>query len=344
MKILWLYMYIPQYSHNGWFHVDFARTIKTIPGIELMMYGFQTELGYPDLVKLPYNPNRQLSDIKKEFDFDIIVMDGKSRMFTALLPPIDTTRKYNIQEGTRTRYCWLPKDFYTYNKVPKIILEGDYHQHKSSRMWFVEAGIHSILHKHIFNVSKGQNELPSIQHQWLPASVDINIFKPNPKICKIEKICFVGTTNPNWYKYRNGAIKKLTKYNMIVTYKTYTPGERRIGQDYVDCLQTYVSHLSCSTTVNITTAKMFEIMASGSVLLTDESDLYGLKELFPDGSYCTYKRNYENLIPLAKKIIKDSTFRNQITEKAITCIRSKHTHQIRAKELLNYIHNSFNIS
>jgi hypothetical protein len=336
-------MVIPQYTHNAWFHVDFARAIKQQPGVELMMYGFRVNELYSDLAPITFNPSKLLNDIKKEFNFDLVVMDGKSRMFTSQIPPIDPDRHYNIQEGTVKRYCWLPKDFYNFD-IPKIILEGDYHQHKSSRMWFVEAGIGAILHKHIYNVSKGEKELPSLKHIWLPASVDNNIFKPNENIIRKQKVCFVGTTNPNWYKYRNGAIKRLKKHNLIDTYTTYAPGERRVGQDYIECLQSYMSHLSCSTTVNITTAKMFEIMSSGSVLLTDFSDLYGLKELFPDNSYCTYNRNYNDLLYKTNLILTDKKFRENVVSKALKCISERHTHSIRAIQFLNIIKQLFNLS
>jgi spore maturation protein CgeB len=86
---------------------------------------------------------------------------------------------------------------------------------------------------------------------------------------------------------------------------------------------------------------MFEIMASGSVLLTDEGDDYGLRELFVDDSYCTYKRDGSDIIKKAKLIINESGYRDLITKQAIKCITEKHTHKIRAKELIDIIEKNF---
>jgi hypothetical protein len=89
---------------------------------------------------------------------------------------------------------------------------------------------------------------------------------------------------------------------------------------------------------------MFEIMASGSVLLTDEADDYGLKELFVDESYCTYKRDGSDVSEKASMIINDSAYRDSVTKKAVQCIQEKHTHETRAKELIAIITKNFKIS
>ena len=88
---------------------------------------------------------------------------------------------------------------------------------------------------------------------------------------------------------------------------------------------------------------MFEIMASGSVMFTDAGDEYGLKQLFPDDSYVTYnKLTYEDTKEKAEKILNNPDFRNQLTTKALKCIKEKHTHEIRAQELITIIRERIN--
>ena len=112
---------------------------------------------------------------------------------------------------------------------------------------------------------------------------------------------------------------------------------------YIKYLQSYLSHLNCGSVFNIETAKMFEIMACGSVLLTNETDKDGLKDLFYKDSYCTYKEDYSDLIIKVNRIIKDKEYRKYITTRAIKCIGERHTHEIRIKELLKIIKENYGI-
>jgi len=324
MKILWLYSYIPHRHYIHWFHTDFAKIVGQQKGIELKMYGFKLDQ-VKDLKKLllqHYNPNITMKDLKNKFDFDIIIMDCHNRMF---------------KHSSPSRNCWLPKDFNEFNETPKVLIEGDYHNiekpNKLSKM-----GIDLILHRHISNKIKASKTLSNIKNLWLPCSVDNTIFKPNPNIERKEIVYVIGAYKHLAYIYRKKIIEILQKENLIKISKN-----TKRDQEYVNSLQNYVSCLNGSSKYNITSAKMFEIMASGSVLLTDESNDYGLQDLFYKGSYCTYKRDGSDIIKKVKKIINDINYRNQITKKAIKCIQERHTHVIRAKELCQILKKEFNL-
>jgi len=75
--------------------------------------------------------------------------------------------------------------------------------------------------------------------------------------------------------------------------------------------------------------------------LTDESE--GIEQLFPADSYCSYKRDYSNLIPRARKILNDADYRNYITNRALKCIAKRHTHRTRVKEFINIMRREFRI-
>jgi spore maturation protein CgeB len=80
---------------------------------------------------------------------------------------------------------------------------------------------------------------------------------------------------------------------------------------------------------------MFEIMASGSALLTNEND--DLPMLFPAGSYYTYKTDHSNIVSVANEIIHDIPKREAAVKLGVEAIRTRHSHQVRIDELLTII-------
>ncbi|KKL83632.1 hypothetical protein LCGC14_1972800 [marine sediment metagenome] len=212
----------------------------------------------------------------------------------------------------------------------------NYHNIKDPN-WYLNLGIDLILHRHFTNVIRADEDLP-IKNIWLPVSIDNTIFKPNENIRRINKLCAVGEMKNIVYEHRKRALKLLAKENLIIQ-------EDLIKEEnYITCLQSYISHLNGSSIYNLNIAKMFEIMASGSVLLTDKDENSGIERLFPSNCYCTYKRNFSDLISKATKIMNDSSFRNSIVTNALKVINTKHTHKIRAKELLEILTKIFNLS
>lgn len=312
MKILWLSNYKKR-RQNNWYHYDFAKALAKRPDVELKTYGKDMSIGHPEYNLQPLDLSIKMKDLKKQFDFDVIIMDGRWRFFIR-------------QSGGQN---WLPRNFDKFNKVPKIMIEGDYHNFRIKK-WYQDRKIDIILHRHKSNVAQATIDLPEIKHIWFPCSVDNKIFKPNSNIERQNKLYFIGGLLP-CYIYRKKAIKILKEQNLIKVFR------RAGGQKYIEILQSSISHLNCSSKFHIDTAKMFEIMSSGSVLFTDDGDDYGLKELFPANSYVTYKRDFSDVISKAKKIISKSAFRKRITTRALNCIAKKHTHKVRIKELLKII-------
>jgi len=253
------------------------------------------------------------------FDYDLVILDCWNRAYKAPF----------IKE------MWLPEDFKQMN-VPKMVIEGDYHNIRAKN-FYLDLNIGLILHRHFKNVIRAEKELP-IKSLWFPCSIDNNIFKPNPMITtRSNKFCAVGEMSNQVYKYRIGAFNILRKEKLIVR-KNLIREEK-----YTECLQSYTSHLNGASIYDLNIAKMFEIMSSGSVLFTDKSIDNGIEELFPSNSYCTYKRDYSDLRTNARKIINEPEYRKYITCNAIKCISEKHTHKIRAKQLINIIKQEFKL-
>ena len=263
-----------------------------------------------------------MQDLKQEFDYDVIILNTKSRMFAYYNPHLEEA------DG-----CWFPKDFNNC-KIPKIMIEEDYHYEKNDN-WYLEVGIDLMLQRHYSGFTKGK-EWNNIKTLWFPFSVDTNIFKPNFELDRIKKICLVGSST-YVYIHRRIMEKILKEQDLIVKLDT------QLDDKYTKCLQSYVSHLNCSSIYHISPAKMFEIMASGSILFTNDALDYGLQYLFKKNSYCTYKEDGSDVISKAQMIINDKEYRKEVINNALKCIKEKHTNEIRTRELLSIIHGEFKI-
>ena len=163
--------------------------------------------------------------------------------------------------------------------------------------------------------------------EWLPFSVDTNVFKSTDQN-RINKICFSGSmTGP--YPDRIFATGKLKPLGLIDVFSN----KEKIGNNYVECLRQYVSHLSGASSVDITAAKNFEIMSSGSVLFTN--NFTGLKDLFPDNLYVEW--NEDNIVDKANYIINNPQEMKIKARDGMLYIREHHTHEKRIEQMLEII-------
>jgi hypothetical protein len=313
MRILWLYKYLRSYDFDNWLHLKFVEWMHKHPDVEVMCYGPDIHMGYPHLTNLKYNPSLTAQDIKKHFDYDVMIFNTKSRMFM----------EYNPHENVAYKQ-WLPPGF-TSVDVPRIVIEEDYHYEKDDK-WYVDQKMDLILQRH-WSQSLRQQQVPM---QWLPFSVDVETFHPGPER-RAPRICFAGSTNVTAYSIRNNAMEMLKRHNMIDIFSR----KEKIGPKYPQCLREWVSHLCCSSVYKLSSAKMFEIMASGSVLLTSEND--DLPLLFPEGSYATYKPDCSNVVAAAREVLSNKGRRDDIVGKGLAAINARHTHKQRVDDLLKII-------
>jgi hypothetical protein len=324
MKILSIYSYFPSFTLNHWLNVDWLRSFNKYPNIEMKMYGWRVDEGYPDISLCPYNPNMALKDLRGMFNFDIIICYTKSRMFESYLPAGYT---YNKERKEQRGKCFLPQGFALWKNTPKIIMEEDTH-YELNGDWYREQGFDLILSRHF---SQSIRKDFGVKNIWLPFSVDTEVFKPNLNIERINKIAFCGSES-EVYTYRN-EVRRLFKNTAYLDDFKYSKKEK----EYIECLQSYVGHLSCSSIYHITPAKMMEIRASGSLLFTDEGDDYGLEKLFPRNTYVTYNRDStrEDIKRKIKYILDNKEEVKKITTEALDDIKNNHTHQIRISQMLD---------
>lgn len=336
MKILWLFHFKLNNNYDHYLNVDFAYSIGQYPGVELMGYGSDLTEHHPKLAPMKYADNITMDDIYKVFPFDAVIVNTKGRCF----------EYYNPHTGVIKEPC-LPKGFKEWKKTPKIMFEEDYHYEKDDS-WYHEMGMDVILQRH-YSQSLRQENVPMM---FFPFSVDNKVFNITDTTVKYQhmtlllassnerdkKIAFVGNDGDKAYIYRFWAIRNLVKLNMGKNYSAAEkPFHRRVDGEYIQLLRQYIAHISCGSTFEICAAKNLEIMATGSVLFTNK--FLGIDLLFPENSYVSYKNDWSDLVPKAKKILHEPEYVKEITTNALKCVNERHTHNHRIAELLEIIKN-----
>lgn len=328
-KILWLYRYHPDYNFDHWLHMDFAEQLHVHTFGNVQCYGKYLHEKYSKFIVAPWTKETTLKELHDIYPFDIMILNTKSRMFEDYLPPINpgNVSPYSID-------CWLPSDFDDY-KCPKIVIEEDYHWETDDN-WYAERHIDLILQRH-YSQSIRDGKVKKI---WFPFSVDTSVFTPSSTVVNRERrICKMGGYT-DCYVYRQTALRILMSQGLAIDFSNKHREER-----YIKSLKNYVAYLSCSSNVNITAGKMFEIMSSGGILFTNRSpeDRYGLKKLFPEDSYVTYEEDFSDVISQARRIINDKEWADNIAKKGMEHVQQYHNHQTRTKQLLEIIEKEFGL-
>jgi len=318
MRILWMYRYIKEYDFDNWLHMKFAEYMAKYPGIELFAFGPDLDILYSNITPIKHHPHMTMVDICSMLKPDVVVLNTKSRMF----------HYYNPHKN-EAKDCWLPPDFKTYDKIPKIVIEEDYHYEKNDD-WYAEMGIDLILQRH-FNSVKRQDK---VQMDWLPFSVDTTVFNEQITKPRINKVCFAGSMNLA-YPERQRISEALNGKRLLDMFH----GKQMVGQNYVNCLKSYTLGLSGTSKYFITPAKMFEIMASGTIMLTNNDPHLNL--LFDSGSYITYDLNEPDCeaktIHKIEQVLNIQEHRERILAKARHDIHTRHSHDIRIKHFINIV-------
>ena len=327
MKILWLYQFMPNYCFDDWLHLHYANWINESGLAEVKTYGPKIhESAFPKLMIKEYVESNTLERLHKIYKFDVIICNTKSRMF-AHYNPLITPRK---EIG-----CWLPGDFKNWNKTPKIMIEEDY-QYEIDDYWYFNMGFNLILQRHRSNWKRGiENINNKCKHEWLPFSVDTNVFYPYTNVSRKNKLCLVGSANPYFYVGRDLVGKTVPK-DRLDSFTGFSVEERITGENYPLNLNSYISHVCCSLKYNITPAKIFEIMACGSLLFTDVGE-YGLEELFEERCYIQYKHEIKDILEKTNYILSGDNKIKMMADKGSQIVLEKHNHKVRTLKLLEKI-------
>lgn len=142
---------------------------------------------------------------------------------------------------------------------------------------------------------------------------------------KLYDITFVGTMNAK----RESLLSRLRR-NFKVHY------ERCHGVRMAE-VYSQSKIIFNTSTVNEINMRVFEAMASGSMLLTDKAPGSGLEELFTDRIHLVYYSTESDLISLADYYLKHDDERECIAKTGMTEVLEKHTYDCRIISMIDKI-------
>lgn len=326
MKFLYIYRYCPEYHFDKFLHTDVVPFFEKA-GHKCMAYGHDLHLTYDDSIVLqPYQKETTLSELYEKYPFDVILTGTKSRCFENYRPPLVPPPAEEIREE-----CLLPSDFKEWKGI-KIDLIEDYH-YETDNEWYKEMNFQMVLQRHPANVDRFyKNDAQGIKCNAFPFSVDVELFKSDNQK-RINKLAISASVVHEIYVWRKMLLDKLVPLGLMEDFKE----QRKVGNDYLKCLKEYISHGNCSSIYDILPAKCFEILASGSILFTDDNPKCGMYEIFDKDIFVTYKRDGSDIIDKANYILNNPEEMKEKAVKARQHILENHNHQTRIQELVNLI-------
>lgn len=327
MNFLYIYRFDPSYHFDRFFHTDVVPFFEKA-GHKCMAYGYRLHEAYDESIVIqPYQKETTLKELHEKFPFDVILTGTKSRMFMSYRPPLVPPPNVEIRRG-----CLLPPDFQNWQGI-KIDLIEDYH-YENDNTWYQEMKYSLILQRHYSNVQRFyDNDNKGIKCLFYPFSVDIELFKPDDKIERINKLCMASSVVHEIYAWRKMQIEKLVPLGLMEDCQE----QKKVGNSYIQCLKNYIGHGCCSSIFDINPAKMWEIQASGSLLFTDDNPKCGMYEIFNKDTFVTYKRDGSDMIDKARWVINNPQEVQRMVNQARENIVKNHSHEVRIKQLVDII-------
>jgi len=222
----------------------------------------------------------------------------------------------------------------------KVILIED--QHKSTTLWYINEA-----KRHNFDIYLLRYKTTSLQeHQWLqyeqtiwiPHSINPQLHK-DYELPKTRECIIVGATHKDYYPIRDKAVNELQdqSYFEIIPRpdETTNTNTKRwpIGKDYTKLLNETKIVITCTSILEYPVIKFFEIAGCNSVVCSNHTSELGELGFIPNENMIeiTINDDLSEVIPtwLQSDKLQD------VSKAGYDLIHSKHTSQIRAKELLS---------
>ena len=277
-----------------------VKTIGTrVPGALLAEWGFNST-----------PPNHPTHDIPREFSQTL------SSALATLPDDFDPSMYIWVDSGVDD----LPNDLDAL-QIPKIAYIIDTHCALDTRLAIAKrfnftflaqrSRLNDFVNAGIANVA------------WLPLGCDPALHDVGPRNRRYD-VAFVGSVpdDPNSRRAK-----------LINAVATAFP-DAKIGKFWPE--EMAAIYAEAKVVVNCCAARdinmrVFEAMASGALLITDEAD--GLEDLFTDKKHLVIYRNDDELIPLIQKYLAEDEDRERIAAAGRSLVLSEHTYRDRARRM-----------
>lgn len=233
--------------------------------------------------------------------------------------------------------------YFTKMSCVKTVVVTDFHSH----VVYDSPGIMEKYKENGFDIMfrRGISDLnyrSAIPMVWVPFCASEKEFYPDDSINRINLIGFAGMTSPLVYVTRRKAIKLLKKAKLLRVCPKGECSKKMVKKNkgYPAFLR---SHVACLTSTDYyigpptPRAKTFEIMGSGTVLLTPY--FWGMEELLgKDGEhYVKYDESCSDVVRKAREIVNNPARTKVIAANGHKVFLEKHTNSIRIKEFYAHL-------
>jgi len=319
MRVLYLYFPGPMRSRTVRVSIYFYGGLKD--HCDLIVFG--PRAGSPWISRnykvFPYQEGMQLQDVINETEADVVLFGG-IRSFNYFYKQLKTN-------------------------IPKVLLLNEYISLKEKVRQNVKkmAGFFDLSITRVRPNTRDYG-IPAI---WLPFSASDEFYTEwsSDYLDKRNKrIVYRGTTRGQYpYMVRRNAISILEESGLLAGAKVSKRNKKKYSvriHNYPRDLKLYVGGLSCAwSDWGETPLKTFEIMASGTCLLTQQFNSIVRRELFDnrDDIYVTYKDDCKDIIKKAEGILYNMDKTKEITKNALDLINKNHLDKHRMKELYDIL-------
>lgn len=290
--------------------------------------------------------------LSKYFDYEYI---SGSEIFNRKLTAQEVFRIYkpdvvihydsHAPKGKRTMFS---SDYFASFPCAKVMIEVDFWKKAKGEKnelkslwggldWYVSNKFDLVIRRGCYEGVDNVYGIPSV---WLPFSAS-NEFHPGNGERK-GVIGFAGALNyrgiitgdVTGYWQRVDAINRLKEVNLLEHCRTCRTlqGSTKV---YPKFLRSVVAGLTSAETRS-PFGKVFEIMVSGTILLTPDFD--HKKALFGDKE-CFVEYTSENIVDQAKRIINNPDWARRVAENGVEVIKKYHTSEKRILELKEHLEN-----
>lgn len=268
---------------------------------------------------IPYEKHKKIKDVVSDVKPDLLLCYRTKRMLDED-PVIDVPVVFIEQEYP----LWQTPDLVgciQRHNTKVVILTG----------WFPEA-----------------ETMLGVPVYWMPFSANEEYFYTEEvdHANRKKEVCFFGMASSHRiggtyaYRVRRKAIQYLG-HNGLMRKEPPAPDNKKnkwlihSPNEYPKRLKSCYAALSCAfNTLGQVPLKSFEIMASGTALLTQAYKPEITQRLFgPNAPYFTYKKDMTDIVPTARHILEDDDHRIEMCKQALHLVNTKHLHKHRILEL-----------
>jgi len=275
--------------------------------------------------------------------FDLSILEGPKHDIKML--PDEAIERYNPDVTLCHAHSKHLMGYFKKFKCLKIMMAVDFHKilRRKNYSFYDSNNFDVVFQRGAINYSTYNSEkiVPVEKMVWLPFSADNNSFDPlwDKWYKRKRRVAFAGTYDGKVYETRRRAIKKLfgKLYNAEGKIITDLSMVVKIVDYYPHFLQKYTAYLNAADPMVFYSpyAKIFEVMASGGLLLT--SKFHGSDILFPKDCFVEYKEDCSDVVEKANFII--NNFDKNTAINAYNHYMEHHTDEKRLKELADNIIN-----